>query len=214
MWFVIIFLCLGPDGAYPQNFSFCIWKGALTICSTWFKTQHTSLKTPINSEHSLDIKQWIFLNAVTHKKVVNLVNYLPYLKLIVNLIKHHKCWSLRKTSTSASLTVLKPLCESHKLWKILRELGIPDHLTSLLRNLYVGQEATVRTGHGTPDCFKIGKEYDKTVYSHLAYLTSMQSASCKILGGINHKLESRLPGETTTSVIHMISLWWQKVKRN
>ena len=42
-------------------------------------------------------------------------------------------------------------------WKILSEIGIPDHLTCLLRNLYVGQEATVRTGHGTTDCFKIGK---------------------------------------------------------
>ena len=44
-----------------------------------------------------------------------------------------------------------------KLWKILKEMGIPDHLTCLLRNLYAGQEATVRTGHGTIDCFQIGK---------------------------------------------------------
>ena len=102
--------------------------------------------------------------------------------------------------------MLKPLCESYKLWKILRELGIPAHLTSLLRNLYAGQEATVRTGHGTPDCFKIWKDYDKAVYSHLAYLTFMQSASCKMPGGINYKLESSLPGETTTSDMHMISL--------
>ena len=45
----------------------------------------------------------------------------------------------------------------HKLWKILKEMGIPDHLTCLLRNLYAGQEATDRTGHGTTDCFQIGK---------------------------------------------------------
>ena len=45
----------------------------------------------------------------------------------------------------------------HKLWKILKEMGIPDHLTCLLRNLYAGQEATVRTGHGTTDWFQIGK---------------------------------------------------------
>ena len=44
-----------------------------------------------------------------------------------------------------------------KLWAILKEMGIPDHLTCLLRNLYAGQEATVRTGHGTTDCFQIGK---------------------------------------------------------
>ena len=49
-------------------------------------------------------------------------------------------------------------CVDHnKLWKILKEMGIPDHLTSLLRNLYAGQEATVRTGHGTTDWFQIGK---------------------------------------------------------
>ena len=49
-------------------------------------------------------------------------------------------------------------CVDHnQLWKILKEMGIPDHLTCLLRNLYVGQEATVRTGHGTTDCFQIGK---------------------------------------------------------
>ena len=49
-------------------------------------------------------------------------------------------------------------CVNHKeLWKILEEMGIPDHLTCLLRNLYAGQEATVRTGHGTTDCFQIGK---------------------------------------------------------
>ena len=47
--------------------------------------------------------------------------------------------------------------ECNKLWKILKEMGIPDHLTSLLRNLYAGHEATVRTGHGTTDCFQIGK---------------------------------------------------------
>ena len=47
--------------------------------------------------------------------------------------------------------------DHHKLWKILKEMGMPDHLTCLLRNLYAGQEATVRTGHGTTDWFQIGK---------------------------------------------------------
>ena len=69
-------------------------------------------------------------------------------------------------------------CVYHnKLWEILKEMGIPDHLTCLLRNLYAGQEATVRTGHGTTDCFQIGKEYVKAVYCHPAYLTSMQGTS-------------------------------------
>ena len=48
--------------------------------------------------------------------------------------------------------------DHNKLWKVLKELGIPDHLICLLRNLYAGQEATVITGHGTTDCFQIGKE--------------------------------------------------------
>ena len=67
--------------------------------------------------------------------------------------------------------------DHNKLWTILKEMGIPDHLTCLLRNLYAGQEATVRTGHGTTDLFQIGKEYLKTVYCHPAYLTYMQSTS-------------------------------------
>ena len=63
----------------------------------------------------------------------------------------------RKTSTSASLIAKAFDCANHnKLWKILKEMEIPDHLTCLVRNLYAGQEATVRTGHRT-DCFQIGK---------------------------------------------------------
>ena len=65
----------------------------------------------------------------------------------------------RKTATSALLTMPKPLTvDNKKLSKILKEMGIPDHLTCLLRNLYAGREATVRTGHGTTDWFQIGKE--------------------------------------------------------
>ena len=60
--------------------------------------------------------------------------------------------------------------------KILQELGKPDHLICLLRNLYAGQEATVKTGHGTTDS-KLGNEYIKAVYCHPAYLTYMQSTS-------------------------------------
>ena len=80
-------------------------------------------------------------------------------------------------------------CVDHnKLCKILKEMGIPDHLC-FLRNLYAGQEATVRTGHGTTDCFQIG------VYHHPAHLIYMQSTSCEMLGWRKHKLKSRLLGE-------------------
>ena len=69
-------------------------------------------------------------------------------------------------------------CVDHnKLWKILKEMGIPNHLTCLLRNLYAGQEATVRTGHGTTDWFQIGKGVCQAAYCHPAYLTYMQSTS-------------------------------------
>ena len=65
--------------------------------------------------------------------------------------------SSRKTSTSASLTSRVDCVDYNKLWKKLKEMGIPDHFTYLLRNLYAGQEATVRTRHGTTDWFQIGK---------------------------------------------------------
>ena len=69
-------------------------------------------------------------------------------------------------------------CVDHsKLWTILQEMGIPDHLTCLLRNLYAGQEATVRNGHGTTDWFQLGRKYIKAVYCHPAYLSYMRSTS-------------------------------------
>ena len=71
-------------------------------------------------------------------------------------------------------------CVGHdKLWKILKEMGISDHLTCLMRNRYAGHEATVRTGHGTTEFVgsKLGKGYIKAVYCHPAYLTYMQSTS-------------------------------------
>ena len=65
-------------------------------------------------------------------------------------------------------------CVDHnKLWKIPQEMGLPDHLTCLLGNLYASQEATVRTGHGTTDWFQIGK----AVYCHPTYLTYIQCTS-------------------------------------
>ena len=97
-----------------------------------------------------------------------------------------------------------------KLWKILKEMGKPDHLTCLLRNLCAGQEATVRIGQiGTGS--KSGKEYVKAVYSHPAYLMYMLSTSCEIPGWMKLKLESRLLGEISiTSDMQMIPPLWQK----
>ena len=82
----------------------------------------------------------------------------PVIKLPTSAGSSKMQESSRKTSTSALLTMPKPLTVwITRNWKILQEMGIPDHLTCLLRILYAGQEATVRTGHGTTDWFQIGK---------------------------------------------------------
>ena len=82
----------------------------------------------------------------------------PEIKLPTSAGSWKKQESSRKTCISALLTTPKPLAVWITInWKILKEMGIPDHLTCLLRNLYAGQEATVRTGHGTRDWFQIGK---------------------------------------------------------
>ena len=104
-------------------------------------------------------------------------------------------WS-RKTSTSALLTTPKPLTVWITTnWKILKEIGIPDYLTCLLKNPYAGQEATVTLDMEQQTGSKSGKEYVKAVYCHPAYLTYMQNMSCKMLGWMKHKMESRLLGE-------------------
>ena len=82
----------------------------------------------------------------------------PKIKLPISAGSSKRQESSRKTSTSALLTMPKPLTVWVTTnWKILKEMRIPDHLTCLLRNLYASQEATVRTGHGTTDWFQIGK---------------------------------------------------------
>ena len=82
----------------------------------------------------------------------------PEIKLPTSVGSSKKQDSSRKTSISALLTIPKPLTVWITInWKILKEMGIPDQLICLLRNLSAGQEATVRTGHGTTDWYKIGK---------------------------------------------------------
>ena len=102
----------------------------------------------------------------------------PESKLPTSAGSSKKQESSRKTSTSALLTMPKPLTVWIRInWKIPQEMGIPDYLTCLLRNLYADQEATVRTGHEQQTGSKSGKEYVKAVYCHPAYLTYMQSTS-------------------------------------
>ena len=84
-------------------------------------------------------------------------------------------------------------CVDHnKLWKILKEIGIPDPLTFLLRNLYTVRKHQLELDMEQQTGSKLGKEYVKAVYCHPAYLTYMQSTSCEMPSWIKHKLESSL----------------------
>ena len=109
-------------------------------------------------------------------------------------------------------------CVDHnKLWKILREMGIPDHLICLLRNLYAGQEAAVRTGHGTTDWLQIGKGVRQGCILSLCLLNLYAEYIMRNAGLEEAQLESRLLGDisiTLTSDMQMIPPLWQKVKRN
>ena len=105
--------------------------------------------------------------------------------------------------------------DHNKLWKILKEMGIPDHLTCLLRNLYAGQETTVRTGRETTDWFQIGKGVGQgcTLSPCLFNLYAEYIMGNAALN--EHKLESRLPGEISiTSDMQMTPPLWEKVKKN
>ena len=108
----------------------------------------------------------------------------------IAFVSQKKQENSRKALTSASLTKLQPLTVDHnKLQRILKEMGISGHLTCLLRNLYAGQESSVRSGHGKTEWSTLGKEYIKSVYCHPVYLTYVQRTSCEILGSMKHKVE-------------------------
>ena len=101
------------------------------------------------------------------------------------------------------------------LWKILKQMGIPDHLTCFLRNLYAGQEATVRTGRETTDWFQIGKGVHQGCILSSCLFNFYAEDIMRNAGLEEHKLESRLPGGISiTSDMQMTPPLWQKVKRS
>ena len=105
--------------------------------------------------------------------------------------------------------------DCNKLWKILKEMGIPEHLTCLLRNLYAGQEATATTRHGTMDWFQIGKRVHQSCILSPCLFNFYENTSWEIPGWMMHKLESRFLGEISiTSDMQMTPPLWQKANRN
>ena len=101
--------------------------------------------------------------------------------------------------------------DHNNLWKILKEVGIPDHLTCLQRNLYAGPEATVRTGHGTTDWFQIGKGVREVCTLSPCLFNLYTEYIREMPDGIKHKLELRLLGEISiTSDMQMTSPLPQK----
>ena len=140
------------------------------------------------------------------------------MKLPTSLELYEKQENSRKTSTSASLTMLNPFTVwiTTNCGKFLKRWEYQTtYLTCLLRNLYAGEEATVRTGHGTTGWFQIGKGVSQgCIYCHLVYLTYIQSTSCETVG-MKHKPESRSLGEISIiSDMQVIPPLWQKAKRN
>ena len=139
------------------------------------------------------------------------------IKLPTSIGSSEKQESFRKTSTFALLTMPKPLTVwiPQKPWTILKEMGTPDHLTCLLRNLYAGQEAAVRTRHRT-DWFQIGKGLRQGyILSPCLFNFYAEYIMEDGLDWKKFKLESRLPGEiSVTSDMQMIPPLWQKVKRS
>ena len=136
----------------------------------------------------------------------------PEIKLPTSAGSWKKQERSRKTSISVSLTTPKPLTVwITKNWKILQVMGLPDHLTCLLRNLYAGQEATVRTRHGTTDWFQIGKGVRQgcILSPYLAEYIMRNAGLDVVQAGI--KIARKI---SITSVTQMIPPLWQKVKKN
>ena len=122
----------------------------------------------------------------------------------------------KKTSTSALLTTPKSLTVwITTIWKILKEMGIPDHLACLLRNLYADQEATVRIGHGTIDWLQIGEGVHQGCILSPCLFNLYAEYIIRNARLDEAKAGIRLPGEISiTSVVQMTPPLWKKVKRN
>ena len=141
----------------------------------------------------------------------------PEIKLPTLVESSKKQESSRKNIYFCFIDYTKALdyVDHNKLWKILKEMGIPDHLTCLLRNCMQVRKQQLELDMEQQTGSKSEKEYVKAIYCHLAYLTCMQNTSWETLGWRKHKLESRFLGEISiTSDMQITPLLRQKVKMN
>ena len=161
-------LTMGQSHSFPMLVRSCLKCCMLGFSIMWNKNFQVS-KLSLEKKKELEIKLPAFAGLL------------------------RKQGNFSKTSISVSLTMLKAFdCVDYdQLWKALREMGIPDHFTCLLRNLYVGQEATVRTLYGTINWFKIKKGIWQGCLLSPHLFTYTLSTSWEMLGWMSYKLESR-----------------------
>ena len=142
----------------------------------------------------------------------------PEIKFLTSVELSKKWENSRKRSTSALLTMPKPLTVwltmwFSTMWEILQEMRMPDHLTCLLTNMWAGQEATVRTGHGTADWFQIAKGVCQGCILSSCLFNLYAEYIMRNVGLDEAQLESRLLGEIwLTSDMQMTPPLWQKAK--
>ena len=139
----------------------------------------------------------------------------PEIKLPTTTGSWKKQESSRKSFCFIDYAKAFDCLDHNKLWKILQEMAIPDHLTCLLRNLYAGQEATIQTGHGKTDWFQIVKGVHQGCILSLCLFNLYAEYIMRNTGLDEAQLQWRLQGEISiTSDMQMASPLWQKAKKN
>ena len=175
-----------------------LWVMTLSLCSTLLLLGWAHNWSTANTWTMNEISVSYAARYMRALDIIVLVSVLHRNRLNSWLLHTH---THTHTSTSASLTTLKPLIVwiTTNCGKILKEMGIPDHLTCLLRNLHAGLEATVRISHGTKDWFKTGKWIHQGCISSLCLFKLYVEYIMWNARWINHKLESRLPEEISAT---------------
>ena len=176
-----VFIPIPKKGSAKECWNYCTIALTLHTSKLMLKILQPRLQQFVNCELS-DVQTEFRRGRGTRDQIANI------------------CWIVEKAREFQMLYWLcKALdCVDHKkLWKILQEMGIPDHLTCLLRNLYEGQEAIVRNRHGTTDWFQIGKVVHQGCILSPWLFNLYAECTMQMPGWTKGKLESRLPGETS-----------------